>query len=86
MTEILTKLVVDCSTGISTEVPLTEEELAQREVDRLAFEEAEVARVAAEEEKAALKESANAKLLALGLTEEEIAAITNQSEYDIINL
>ena len=86
MTEILTKLVVDCSTGISTEVPLTEEELAQREVDRLAFEEAEAARIAAEEEKAALKESANAKLLALGLTEEEIAAITNQSEYDIINL
>jgi hypothetical protein len=77
MTEILTKLVVDCSTGISTEVPLTEEELAQREVDRLAFEEAEAARIAAEEEKAALKESANAKLLALGLTEEEIAAITN---------
>jgi hypothetical protein len=77
MTEILTKLVVDCSTGISTEIPLTEEELAQREVDRLAFEEAEAARVAAEEEKAALKESANAKLLALGLTEEEIAAITN---------
>ena len=77
MTEILTKLVVDCSTGISTEVPLTEEELAQRELDRLAFEEAEAARIAAEEEKAALKESANAKLLALGLTEEEIAAITN---------
>jgi hypothetical protein len=77
MTETLTKLVVDCSTGISTEVPLSEEELAQREVDRLAFEEAEAARLAAEEEKAALKESANAKLLALGLTEEEIAAITN---------
>jgi hypothetical protein len=77
MTETLTKLVVDCSTGISTEVPLSEEELAQREIDRLAFEEAEAARIAAEEEKAALKESANAKLLALGLTEEEIAAITN---------
>ena len=77
MTEILTKLVVDCSTGISTEIPLTEEELAQREIDRLAYEEAEAARVAADEEKAALKESANAKLLALGLTEEEIAAITN---------
>jgi len=77
MTEILTKLVVDCSTGISTEAPLSEEELAQRELDRLAYEEAEAARLAAEEEKAALKESANAKLLALGLTEEEIAAITN---------
>jgi hypothetical protein len=75
--EILTKVVVDCATGESTIVPLTEEELAQREIDRLAFEEAEAARVAAEEEKAALKESANAKLLALGLTEEDIAAITN---------
>jgi hypothetical protein len=77
MTETLTKVVVDCATGESTIVPLTEEELAQRELDRIAFEEAEAARLAAEEEKAALKESANAKLLALGLTEEEIAAITN---------
>ena len=77
MTETLTKLVIDCSTGQESIVPLTEEEIAQREVDRLAYEEAEAARIAAEEEKAALKESANAKLLALGLTEEEIAAITN---------
>jgi hypothetical protein len=77
MTETLTKLVIDCTTGEESIVPLTEEELAQRELDRIAFEEAEAARVAAEEEKTALKESANAKLLALGLTEEEIAAITN---------
>jgi hypothetical protein len=75
--EILTKVVVDCATGESTVVPLSEEELAQREIDRLAFEEAEAARIAADEEKAALKESANAKLIALGLTEEEIAALTN---------
>jgi len=75
--EILTKVVVDCATGESTIVPLSEQEIAQRDLDRLAFEEAEAARLAAEEEKAALKESANAKLLALGLTEEEIAAITN---------
>jgi hypothetical protein len=73
----LTKLVVNCATGEQQEIPLSEEELAQREIDRLAFEEAEAARIAAEEEKAALKESANAKLIALGLTEEEIAAITN---------
>jgi hypothetical protein len=73
----LTKLVVNCATGEQQEIPLSEEEIAQREVDRLAYEEAEAARLAAEEEKAALKESANAKLLALGLTEEEIAAITN---------
>jgi hypothetical protein len=73
----LTKLVVNCATGEQQEIPLSEEEIAQRELDRIAYEEAEAARLAAEEEKAALKESANAKLIALGLTEEEIAAITN---------
>jgi len=40
MSEVVTKLLVDCSTGIATEVPLTPEELQQREVDRLAYEQA----------------------------------------------
>lgn len=63
-----TKLVVDCSTGVVEEVALTEEELAQREADRIAFEEAETARLAEEAEKAAKK----AELLAkLGLTEDD---------------
>jgi hypothetical protein len=76
MTEILTKLVVDCSTGEATEVPLTTEELAQRETDRLAYEAQEAERKAAEEAKETAKASANAKLKALGLTDSEIAAIT----------
>ncbi len=76
MTEIITKLLVDCSTGIATEVPLTEAELEQRETDRLAYEAQEAERLAAEAEKEALKASANAKLAALGLTADEIAAIT----------
>jgi hypothetical protein len=76
MTEILTKLVVDCSTGEATEVPLTTEELAQRETDRLAYEAQEAERLAAEAAKEAAKASANAKLTALGLTADEIAAIT----------
>ena len=75
MTEIITKLVIDCSTGVATEVELTEEELAQREEDRLAFEAAEEARLTAEAEKAALEASAVAKLEELGLTAEEIAAL-----------
>ena len=75
MTEVITKLVIDCSTGEATEVELTEEELAQRETDRKAFEKAEKARIAAEAEQAALQASANAKLEALGLTPEEIAAL-----------
>jgi hypothetical protein len=76
MTEIPTKLVIDCSTGEESIVPLTEEEIAQREASLLAFEEAEAAKIAAEAEQEALKASANDKLKALGLTDEEIAAIT----------
>jgi membrane protein involved in colicin uptake len=64
MSEVLTKVVVDCSTGEQTIVPLTAEEIAQREADAAAFAEAEAARQAAEEAKAALKASAKAKLIA----------------------
>jgi hypothetical protein len=76
MTETPTKVIVDCSTGESTIVPLTAEEIAQRETDRLAYEAQEAERLAAEEAKEAAKASANAKLTALGLTADEIAAIT----------
>jgi len=73
----LTKLVVDCATGTQKEIPLSAEELAQREADRLAFEAAEATRLAAEAEKAAAKESAIAKLEELGLTEAEISALVS---------
>ena len=76
MTDTPTKVIVDCATGESTTVPLTAEELEQRELDRLAWEAQEAERKAAEEEKENLKASANAKLLALGLTEAEVAALT----------
>ena len=76
MTEVITKLVVDCATGEATEVPLTAEELAQRETDRLAYEAQEAERLAAEEALATLKASAKAKLVAgTPLTEEEAATI-----------
>ena len=71
------KVIVDCSTGESVTVPLTPEELEQRELDRIAYEAEEAARLVAEQEKEALKASANSKLAALGLTADEIAAITN---------
>ena len=59
-----TKIVVDCSTGEQTVVPLTTEEIAQREADAAAFAAEQEAREAAEEAKAALKASAKAKLIA----------------------
>ena len=70
------KVVVDCATGESTTVPLTEEELAQREIDRVASEAQQAELEAAQEAQEALKASANAKLLALGLTQAEVAALT----------
>ena len=59
-----TKIVVDCSTGEQTVVPLTAEEIAQREADAAAFAAQKAADDAAAEAKAALKASAKAKLIA----------------------
>jgi hypothetical protein len=70
-----TKVVVDCSTGIQETIELTDEEIAQLEVDRANAEADRLAREAEAEAKAAAKASALAKLAALGLTEEEAAAI-----------
>jgi hypothetical protein len=70
-----TKLVVDCSIGITTEVELTAEEVAQREADATAWAEQEAIRQAEVEAKASAKTSAEAKLAALGLTSEEIASL-----------
>lgn len=67
---------VNCATGEVVERPLTAEELAQREVDTAAGIAAEAERIAALEATQAAKESANAKLEALGLTAEEIAALS----------
>ena len=76
MSEELTKLVVDCSTGVQAIIPLTAEEIAQRVIDMAAAEEARVAREADEAAKAALKESAKAKLIAgQPLTAEEAAVL-----------
>lgn len=71
-----TKLIVDCSTGITTEVELTAEEIAQRETDAAAFAAEQAEREAAEAAKAAAKASAESKLAALGLSADEIAALT----------
>ena len=76
MAEVLTKIEVNCLTGEQSIVPLTEEEIAQRETDAAAFEVAEAERVAAAEAAAEAKASAEAKLAALGLTADEIAALS----------
>ena len=69
------KLVVDCSTGVTTEVELTAGEVAQREADAAAWATAEAAREAVELAKKNAKASAESKLKALGLTDAEVSAL-----------
>lgn len=75
MADTPTKIVVNCETGEQTIVPLTADEIAQKEADAAAYAEAEAQRLAEAQAKAEAKASALAKLAALGLTEEEAAAI-----------
>jgi hypothetical protein len=76
MSETPTKVIVNCETGVTEVLPLTAEEIADMETARVAAEAERAEREAADAATAAAKESANAKLAALGLTAEEIAALT----------
>jgi hypothetical protein len=67
---------VNCETKQVTERPLTDAEITQREADAAAAAVAEAEREAEEEAKAASMASALAKLSALGLTDDEVAALT----------
>ena len=71
-----TAIEVNCATGEVIERPLTAEELAQREVDAAAAAVAQAEHEATLAAAQAAKESAQSKLAALGLTAEEIAALT----------
>jgi hypothetical protein len=70
------KLVVNCETGAQTYVPLSAEEIEEREQMAVEFAAAEEARLAEVARVAALKDSARAKLVAgEPLTEEEAATL-----------
>jgi hypothetical protein len=71
-----TRIEVNCETGVETIIELTDAEISLMEREATAY----AARKAEEDAKAAAeaeaKASAQAKLAALGLTAEEIAALT----------
>ena len=71
-----TKIIVNCETGEVQELELTAEEVAQREADATAYAEAKAAEAAAKAAADEAKASAQAKLAALGLTAEEISALS----------
>lgn len=75
MAEVLHKLIANCNTKSESYIPLSKAEIAQREKDALAAAAAEAERLAAEAAKAEARASLEAKLLALGVTAEELATL-----------
>jgi dephospho-CoA kinase len=67
---------IDCSTGVSVEREMTEAELAAQAAMQTEAEQASEAETEAKAASDAAKASATAKLSALGLTADEIAALT----------
>jgi hypothetical protein len=69
------KTIHNLETGEMIERELNSEELAQQAIDEAKYQEQQAIKQAEEDAKAAAKSSAEAKLSALGLTPEEIAAL-----------
>jgi hypothetical protein len=70
-----TVIEVDCSTGVSTERPMTAEEITAMEERQAAWAAEQAEREAEAAAKAAAKAAAHEKLAALGLSAAEIAAL-----------
>jgi hypothetical protein len=77
MTDTPKKLIVDVEKGTHEYVDLTPAEIAERDQQAAQAEVDRAAREAEETAKADAKLAAQGKLTALGLTGEEVAAITN---------
>ena len=71
-----TRLEINCETGEESIIELTDAEIAQMEADAAQAAEAQALREAEEAAALAAKEAAHAKLAALGLTADEIAALS----------
>jgi hypothetical protein len=70
-----TRIEINCATGVESIIELTDEEVAEMEAAATIAEEKRQELEASEAAKAAAGASAVAKLEAIGLTAEEIAAL-----------
>ena len=71
-----TRIEIDCSTGIESVIELTDQEIAELAVQAAEAETRKAEEDAAAQAAADAKASAQAKLAALGLTPEEISALS----------
>jgi hypothetical protein len=70
-----TRIEINCTTGVESIIELTDAEIAQMEADAQASAARKAEEDAAKAAEETAKASAQAKLAALGLTAEEIAAL-----------
>jgi hypothetical protein len=70
------RIEINCETGVESIIELTDAEVAQMQADAAAAAERQAEEDAAKAASEAAKASAQAKLAALGLTQEEITALT----------
>lgn len=70
-----TKIITNCSTGVTEIIELTDEEISVAQSEAAAYSARQSELDILAEAKAEAKASAEAKLAALGLTSEEIAAL-----------
>ena len=70
-----TIIISNSETGEVVEREMNQEEFAVYETDRIENDKVKAERAKAEADKLAAKQSAQAKLAALGLTDDEVAAI-----------
>ena len=71
-----TRIEINCETGVESIIELTDAEIAQMEADAAAYAARKAEEDAAAQAAAEAKASAQAKLAALGLTSDEIAALS----------
>jgi hypothetical protein len=71
-----TRIEINCTTGVESIIELTDAEIAQMQADAAAAAERQAEEDAAKAASEAAKASAQDKLAALGLTQEEITALT----------
>jgi len=71
-----TRIEINCETGVESIIELTDAEVAQMEADRVTAEARKAEEDAVRQAEADAKASAQAKLAALGLTADEISALT----------
>jgi hypothetical protein len=71
-----TRIEINCETGVESIIELTDAEVAQMQADAAAAEARRAEEDAAAQAAADAKASAQAKLAVLGLTQEEITALT----------